>query len=150
VRPYEVWREKHVTHSLDELQEILAAAKTIAVVGFSEKEDRPSHQIPAYLKSQGYKIIPVNPKLTEGLGEKAYASLSDIPEPVDVVDIFRRAEDIPPIVDEAIAIGAKVVWMQAGIINEEAAATAEAAGLTAVMDTCIGDTHQKLRAEGKI
>src|SRR5688500_7467627 len=121
--------------TLEELQQILATAKTIAVVGLSDKPDRPSHAIPAYLQEEGYRIIPVNPKLSEVLGEKAYASLRDIPVPVDIVDIFRRAEDVPPIVEDAIAIGAKVVWMQMGIVNEEAAARAEAAGLTVVMDT---------------
>src|ERR1051326_2804371 len=93
---------------LEELRQILASTKTIAVVGLSDKPDRPSHSIPAYLQQQGYRIIPVNPKLTEALGEKAYASLRDIPEPVDVVEIFRRAEDVSPIVEDAIAIGAKV------------------------------------------
>lgn len=138
------------TKTLDDLREILTTYKTIAVVGLSEKHDRPGYAIPAYLQQQGYRIIPVNPRLTEALGEKAYASLRDIPELVDVVDIFRRAEDIPPIVEDAIAIGAKVVWMQLGIVNEEAAARAESAGLTVVMDTCMSATHQRLRAEGKL
>jgi predicted CoA-binding protein len=138
------------TKTLEELKEILTTTKTIAVVGLSDKPDRPGHTIPAYLQQQGYRIIPVNPKLTEALGEKAYASLRDIPEPVDVVEIFRRAEDIPPVVEDAIAIGAKVVWMQLGIVNEEAAARAESAGLTVVMDTCMGATHQRLRSRGKI
>ena len=136
--------------TIEELRQILTAAKTIAVVGLSDKPDRPGHAIPAYLQEEGYRIIPVNPNLTEALGEKAYASLRDIPEPVDVVDIFRRAEDVPPIVEDAIAIGAKVVWMQLGIVNEEAAARAEAAGLTVVMNTCMGATHQLLRSSGKI
>jgi uncharacterized protein len=138
------------TKTLEELKEILTTTKTIAVVGLSDKPDRPGHTIPAYLQQQGYRIIPVNPKLTEALGEKAYASLRDIPELVDVVEIFRRAEDIPPIVEEAIAIGAKIVWMQSGIVNEEAAAHAESAGLTVVMDTCMGETHQRLRSRGEI
>jgi predicted CoA-binding protein len=136
--------------TLEELRLILAMTKTIAVVGLSDKPDRPSHSIPAYLQEQGYRIIPVNPKLSEVLGERAYTSLRDVPLPVDVVDIFRRAEDEPPIVEEAIAIGAKVVWMQLGIINEEAASRAETAGLTVVMDTCMGDTHQLLRSMGKL
>jgi predicted CoA-binding protein len=136
--------------TLDELRQILTATKTIAVVGLSDKPDRPSHTIPAYLQEQGYRIIPVNPKIAEALGEKAYASLRDIPEPVDVVEIFRKAEDVPPIVEDAIAIGAKVVWMQLGIINQEAAARAEAAGLIVVMDTCMGATHKLLRSRGEI
>jgi len=136
--------------SLEELRQILATIKTIAVVGLSDKLDRPSHTIPAYLQEQGYRIIPVNPTISEALGEKAYASLRDVPVKVDVVEIFRRSEDVPPIVEDAIAIGAKVVWMQSGIVNEQAALRAEAAGLTVVMDTCMGDTHKLLRAMGKI
>ncbi len=140
----------HHKKTLDELRQILAATKTIAVVGLSDKPDRPSHAIPAYLQEQGYVIIPVNPRLSEALGEKAYPSLRDVPVPVDVVEIFRRAEDVPPIVEDAIAIGAKVVWMQLGIVNEEAATRAEAAGLTVVMNTCMGATHRLLRSKGEI
>jgi predicted CoA-binding protein len=102
------------------------------------------------MQEQGYRIIPVNPTISEVLGEKAYASLRDIPEAVDIVDIFRRPEHIPSIVEDAIAIGAKVVWMQLGIVNEEAAARAEAAGLTVVMDTCIRATHKRLVAWDEI
>ena len=102
------------------------------------------------MQSQGYRSIPVNPRLSEVLGEKAYPSLSEIPVPVDVVEIFRRAEDVPPVVEDAIAIGAKVVWMQLGIINEDAAYRAESARLGVVMDTCMGATHQLLRSQGKI
>ena len=142
--------EKKQQKSLDDLREILVKTKTIAVVGLSDKPDRPGHRIPAYLQSQGYRIIPVNPMLSEVLGEKAYPSLREIPVPVDVVEIFRRAEDVPPIVEEAIAIGAKIVWMQLGIVNEEAASRAESAGLGVVMDTCMGATHQLLRSQGKI
>src|SRR4051812_32634028 len=116
--------------SLDELRQILATVHTIAVVGLSNKPDRPSHSVPAYLQEQGYRIIPVNPTITEALGEKAYPSLRDVPVNVDVVEIFRRSEDVPPVVEDAIAIGAKVVWMQEGIVNEEAARRAEEAGLT--------------------
>jgi uncharacterized protein len=141
-------RQQHKT--LEDLKQILQSARTIAVVGLSDKPDRPSHAIPAYLQEQGYRIIPVNPKLTEALGEKAYPSLRDVPVPVDVVEIFRRAEDVPPIIEDAIAIGAKVVWMQLGIVNEVAAARAEAAGLTVVMDTCMGATHRHLRTRGEI
>jgi len=120
------------------------------VVGLSDKPDRPNHTDPAYLQQQGYRIIPVNPNLTQALGEKAYASLRDIPEPVDMVQIFRPSEAVPPIVEDAIANGAKVIWMQLGIINEAAAARAEAAGLQVVMDTCMGATHRRLRAQGEI
>jgi hypothetical protein len=136
--------------SLGELAQILQDNKTVAVVGLSSRPDRPSHSVPAYLQEQGYRIIPVNPTLDEALGERAYASLRDIPEAVDIVQIFRRPEDVPPVVDEAIAIGAKVVWMQAGIVNEEAAAKARAAGLQVVMDTCMRATHRGLRDSGKI
>jgi hypothetical protein len=127
-----------------EIIQILKDSQTIAVVGLSDKPDRPGHTVPAYLQQHGYRIIPVNPKLTEALGEQAYASLRDIPQPVDVVQIFRRAEDVPPIVEDAIAIGAKVVWMQEGIINEDAAARAETAGLQVVMDICMREAHRAL------
>jgi predicted CoA-binding protein len=136
--------------ALKELRKILATTRVIAVVGLSDKEDRPSHAVAAYLQMQGYRIIPVNPNLTEVLGEKAYPNVRDIPETVDVVDIFRRAEDIPPIVEDAIAKGAKVVWMQLGIVNEAAAVRAEAAGLKVVMDTCMEVVHRTLRLVGKI
>ncbi len=141
-------QEKRPT--LQQLAQILKDAKTIATVGLSDKPDRPGHTIPAYLQQQGYRIIPVNPNLSEALGEKAYASLRDIPEPVDVVQIFRPSETVPPIVEDAIAIGAKVVWMQSGIRNEAAEQRARAAGLQVVMDTCMGETHQLLRARGRI
>ena len=134
----------------DDVQRILNQTKTIAVVGLSDKPDRDSYQIASYLQQQGYRIIPVNPRVNEVLGEKAYPSLRDVPDPVDVVDIFRRSEDVPPIVEDAIAIGAKVVWMQAGIVNEEAAARAEAAGLAVIMDACMRSAHRTLRASGRI
>ncbi len=137
-------------HTLEELRQILAASKTIAVVGLSNKPDRPSNEIAAYLKAQGYRIIPVNPTITEALGERAYASLREIPGGVDVVEVFRKSEDVPPIVADAIVIGAKVVWMQEGIVHEEAAARARAAGLKVVMDTCMRATHRALREQGKI
>ena len=134
----------------DDVQRILKQTKTIAVVGLSDKPDRDSYQIASYLQQQGYRIIPVNPRIKEVLGEKAYPSLRDVPDPVDVVDIFRRSEDVPPIVEDAIAIGAKVVWMQSGIVNEEAAARAEAAGLAVIMDACMRSAHRTLRASGRI
>ncbi len=135
---------------MEELSKILKTSHTVAVVGLSSKPNRPGYTIPAYLQEQGYRIIPVNPALTEVLGEKAYTSLLDIPESVDIVQVFRRSEDVPPVVVDAIAIGAKVVWMQAGIVNEQAAAQARAAGLQVVMDTCMGATHRALRAQGEI
>ena len=136
--------------TLEGLRQILAATRTIAVVGLSSRRNRPSCTVSAYLQEQGYQIIPVNPNLSEALGVKAYPSLLDVPVPVDVVDIYRRREDVPPAVEGAIAIRAKVIWMQLGIVNEEAAARAEAAGLTVVMDNCMGATHRLLRAKGEI
>ena len=124
--------------------DILKTARTIAVVGLSNKPDRPSHEIASYLQEVGYRIIPVNPTIQEALGEKAYKNLRDIPERVDVVQIFRRPEEVPALVDEAIAIGATVVWMQPGAENEDAAARAEAAGLKAVVGACMRSAHQTL------
>lgn len=126
---------------LDEIKTIITDAKIIAVVGLSAKENRPSHMVGRYLQEAGFTIIPVNPGQTEILGEPCYASLRDIPGKVDVVDIFRRSEDVEPIVDDAIAIGAKVVWMQQGVINEEAGAKASQAGLQVVMDRCLKIDH---------
>ena len=134
----------------DDVQRILETTKTIAVVGLSDKPDRDSYQVAAYLQQQGYRIIPVNPRAKEVLGEKAYASLRDVPEPVEVVQIFRRSEEVLPIVEDAIAAGAKVIWMQSGIVNEEAAARAEAAGLKVIMDACMRSAHRTLRASGRI
>ena len=134
----------------DDVQRILETTKTIAVVGLSDKPDRDSYQVAAYLQQQGYRIIPVNPRAKEVLGEKAYASLREIPEPVEVVQIFRRSEEVLPIVEDAIAAGAKVIWMQSGIVNEEAAARAEAAGLAVIMDACMRSAHRTLRASGRI
>ncbi len=127
-----------------EIKEILAQTKTIAVVGLSPKANRPSHDVARYLKEAGFTIIPVNPGQSEILGEKCYPSLTDIPQPVDVVDIFRRPEEVGPVVDQAVAIGAKVVWMQQGIVNEEAAAVARAAGLKVIMDRCLKVDHANL------
>lgn len=131
--------------SWEEGGQILTTVKTIAVVGLSNNPDRPSYEIADYMQKAGYRIIPVNPTIKEALGEKAYASLRDVPQRVDVVQIFRRPEDVPPIVDDAIAIGAKVVWMQPGAENEEAAAKAEAAGLKAVVGACMRSVHRTLR-----
>jgi uncharacterized protein len=140
--------QKHKTTA--ELRQILAETKTIAVVGLSDRPERPSYGVASYLQGQGYRIIPVNPNLSEVLGEQAYPSLRDIPEPVDVVDVFRRSEFVPGVVEEAIAIGAKVIWLQLGVIHEEAAAQAEAAGLTVVRNNCMGATHRSLRSMGKL
>jgi len=123
---------------------ILEQVKVLAVVGLSRRESRPGYYVPAYMHAAGYRIIPVNPYLEEALGEKAYPDLLSIPEPVDMVVIFRRSEDVPPVVDDAIGIGAKVVWMQLGIVNEEAAAKAREAGLQVVMNSCIKIDHQRL------
>jgi hypothetical protein len=118
-----------------DLRRILIESKTIAVVGLSDKPDRPSNEIAAYLKAQGYRIVPVNPTIAEALGERAYPSLRDVPQPV---------------VADAIAIRAKVVWMQTGIVNEGAAQQARAAGLTVVMDACMRETHRTLRGAGEM
>ena len=128
------------------VRKVLQSTKTIAVVGLSDKPDRDSHEIASYLQEAGYRIIPVNPTIQETLGEKAYKSLRDVPERIDVVQIFRRPEEVPAIVDDAIAIGAKVVWMQPGTENEEAAERAEAAGLKAVMGACMRSVHRTLFA----
>ena len=128
------------------VRKILESTKTIAVVGLSDKPDRDSHEIASYLQEAGYRIIPVNPTIQETLGEKAYKSLGDVPQRIDVVQIFRRPEEVPAIVDDAIAIGAKVVWMQPGTENEEAAERAEAAGLKAVMGACMRSVHRTLFA----
>jgi len=127
----------------EEIVNILKNVKTIAIVGISEKPDRDSHQVARYLKDHGYKIIPVNPKYEQVLGEKCYPDLKSIPEPVDVVDIFRKPEAIPPIVDDAISIGAKVVWMQLGLAHNESAEKARKAGLEVVMSKCIKIEHGK-------
>ena len=119
-----------------DLKRLFETVRTIAVVGCSPKPERPGHYVAKYLQDLGYRIIPVNPGQTEILGEKCYASLRDIPEPVDMVDCFRRAEDIPPVVEDAIAIGAKFVWMQLGIVNDDAAKRAIEAGIEVVMDRC--------------
>jgi predicted CoA-binding protein len=128
----------------DRIREILRAYKNVAVVGLSSDESRPSYGVSRYLQKRGYKIIPVNPKETEILGEKVYPSLSDIPDKVDIVDIFRRSEFVPPIADEAIKIGAKVIWFQEGVINHPAAIRASQQGVLVVMDKCILKEHRKL------
>ena len=119
---------------MDLIEEQLSKSKTIAVVGLSPNPERDSHRVAKYLKEQGYRIIPVNPTVDEVLGEKSYPDLTSVPEPVDLVDIFRRSETVPPVVDEAIEIGAKYIWMQDGVVHEEAAKKAEEAGIPVIMD----------------
>lgn len=127
-----------------ELRALLTDASTIAVVGASNNPERAAYGIMKKLQSVGYKVIPVNPRETEVLGERAYPALADIPVPVDIVDVFRRAEDTPGIADEAVAIKAKVLWLQSGIANDDAAARAKAGGVTPVMDACIAVAHAML------
>ena len=130
----------------EQIEDILRNLKTVAVVGISPREDRPSYVVASYLKSKGYRIIPVRPDGDEILGEKVYHSLSEIPKEikVEVVDIFRRSEDVPPIVEEAIQRGAKAIWMQEGVIHKEAGERTEKAGLKVVMDRCMKKDHQRL------
>lgn len=128
----------------DELRSIYENTKTIAVVGASGDQSKPAHNIPTYLQSVGFRIIPVSPKGGELFGETVRTSLADIDEPVDVVDVFRPAEEAPKIAEEAAAIGAKVLWLQAGIWSDEAYALAKEKGLEVVMDMCMGATHQRL------
>ncbi len=126
------------------MKEILLSAKTVASVGLSSNQEKESYGIVSYLKEQGYRIIPVNPTATEIMGEKVYPDLESIPEKVDVVQVFRKPEDVLPVVGSAIKIGAQVVWMQEGIVNEEAAQKAREAGLQVVMDACMRATHRRL------
>jgi predicted CoA-binding protein len=128
----------------DTIEKILKESKTIAVVGLSPDPTRPSHGVARYLQGQGYRIVLVNPMSEEALGEKSYPDLASVPEAVDVVDIFRRAEHVPAIVEAAIAKGAKAVWMQEGIVHEEAAARAREAGLMVVMNRCMFKEHHSL------
>lgn len=127
-----------------QIAELLRTARTIAVAGLSSKKWRASYGVAEYLQSVGYRIIPVNPEEREVLGEKSYERLEDVPEKPDIVDIFRRSEAVPEIVDAAIRAGAKAVWMQEGVVNEEAAARARKAGLLVMMDTCILREHHRL------
>lgn len=126
------------SYSDDFLRDVLCSARVVAVVGFSANPDRPSHYVARFLQSRGYRVIPVNPGLAgqQALGETVRADLASIPEPVDMVDVFRNSEAAGAVVDEAVAIGAKVVWLQLDVINDDAAARAEAAGLRVVMDRC--------------
>ncbi len=130
------------TTAFDRLR-ILQQARTIAMVGLSSNPFRPSHFAAIYMLAEGYEVIPVNPREREVLGRHSYPSLRDIPVPIDIVDIFRDPQAVPPIVEEAIAIGAKVIWMQLGVINEQAAQQARAAGLEVVMDACVKIEHAR-------
>ncbi len=133
-----------------ELRALLGEAHTIAVVGLSSKPDRPSFSVSAYLQAHGYRIVPVNPNETEVLGERAYASLQDLPADisVDVVDVFRRTEATPAVARDAVAIGAKVLWLQEAIVNDEAYRIASDAGLDVIMGVCIRQTIKRLDGEG--
>ena len=131
--------------SADPIFDILTKYKSIAVVGLSSNPVRPSYGVTEYMQSSGYHIIPVNPNETDVLGEPSYARLDDAPQKIEIVDVFRRPEEVPPVVDAAIRVGAKVIWMQLGIANEAAARKAQAAGLTVVMDACMLVEHKKRR-----
>ena len=126
----------------DPIADLLQRAKTIAVVGLSSNPWRPSHGVTAYMQSHGYRIIPVNPRIEESLGEKAYATLSDVPEKIDIVNIFRRSEFVEVIVDEAIRLKVPAIWMQEDVIHEKAAEKARQAGIFVVMDRCILKEHR--------
>jgi uncharacterized protein len=126
----------------DLIAALLRSSHTIAVVGLSDNPMRPSYGVSAYMQSQGYKIIPVNPQADEVLGEKSYASLLDVPEQIDIVDIFRRSEFVPEIVDQAIQLKARAIWMQEGVVHEAAAEKARRAGLLVIMDSCILKEHR--------
>jgi predicted CoA-binding protein len=127
-----------------ELRRILTECHTIAVVGLSADASRPSHGVARYLKQQGYRIVPVNPRYESVLGERCYARLADIPHPVDMVDVFRRTEDVLPIAQQAVAIGAKCLWQQLGIMNLDADRLAREAGLDSIMDRCVEIEHMRL------
>ncbi len=128
----------------DDLRELLVHSKRIAVVGLSDQPSRPSYGVAQYLQRHGYTIVPVNPFVQTVLGEQAYPNLHSIPGPIDIVDIFRRSDQVGPVVDEAIAVGAKAVWMQLGVVDEQAAQRAREAGLAAVVDRCLKIDHARL------
>jgi predicted CoA-binding protein len=134
-----------------ELRSILGDARTIAVVGLSTKRDRPSHEVAEYLQEQGYRIVPVNPNETEVLGERAYPSLLDVPHDIriDAVDVFRRAEYTPDVARQAVQVGARVLWLQADIVNDEARRIAEEGGLEVIMGVCIRATHRRLGVQSE-
>ena len=131
----------------DPIADILKQSRTIAVVGLSSNPMRPSHEVTAYMQNAGYRIIPVNPNETTVLGEKSYARLEEVPEKIDVVNIFRRSGEVPPVVDSAIRVGAKVVWMQMGVAHPASAEKARAAGLVVVEDACILVEHRRRKTD---
>ena len=139
----------HRNPTTEEIRSLLTSAKTVAMIGASANPEKPSHGIMQKLQRAGYRVIPVNPRESEVLGERSYPSLIDVPERIDIVDVFRRAEDAPAIADDAVTIGAKALWLQIGIVSDEAAARARAGGLIVVMDACIGATHALLRIPAK-
>lgn len=141
-----------VTESTEQqlITNILRTSRTISVVGLSDDPDKPSYEVAAFLQKHGYRILPVNPAISEVLGVKSYPNLTAIPESIDLVDIFRRSDAVPPIVDQAIQIGAKAVWMQKGVVHPDAAAKATHAGLRVVMDRCIMEELTKLIREGVV
>ena len=128
------------------IETILSGSKTVAVVGISDKPDRPSHVVAKYLQGRGYRVIPVNPLLTEVLGEKAYKSLTEIPGRVDLVDVFRKSADVPEVAEEAVRIGARFFWMQEGVVSDRAREILDAAGIPWVMDRCV---KKELAKRGK-
>ena len=133
------------TDQFEQIAELLKTAKTIAVVGLTDNPMRPSYGVSQYMRSQGYRIIPVNPNIREWLGEKAYASLLDVPEKIDVVNVFRRPEAVPAVVEQAIQIKAPALWLQEGVVHQEAAEKARQAGMFVVMDKCILKEHRRVR-----
>lgn len=139
----------HTNPSDDQIRQLLTDASTIAIVGASSNPDRASYDIMRRLQRSGYHVIPINPRETEILGERVYPSLADVPTPIDIVNVFRRSEDTPPIADEAVSAGAKALWLQSGIANGDAAARAQAGGLTVVMDACIATMVAVLRVPSK-
>jgi uncharacterized protein len=133
----------HLTTLTDQIGEVLSKSKNIAVVGLSSSPMRPSYGVAAYMQGNGYKIIPVNPSINGALGEKAYPTLAEVPEKIDIVNIFRKPDAVPEIVDEAIRLKVPVIWMQEDVVHEEAAAKAREAGITVLMDRCILKEHRK-------
>jgi predicted CoA-binding protein len=129
--------------SPEEIESILKETRTIAVVGLSNRPDRASYRVAAYMQQQGYRILPVNPAVEEVLGEKAYASLEEIPEPIDLVNVFRRPEHVPPLIDSAIAIAARGIWLQLGIVSNASLAKARQAGLRTVQNRCLMVEHRR-------
>jgi len=129
----------------EKIEELLKSAKTIAVVGLSDNPARTSYRVSAYMQSQGYRIIPVNPAISEALGEKSYPTLSEVPEKIDIVNVFRRSEHVPEVVEEAIRLKMPAIWMQEGVVHEEAAEKARQAGIFVVMNRCILKEHAKRR-----